>query len=127
MLACLCKSPFYIHDGNVDHDTRSVRRAGASGTTLLPSQLTGKKASFWSAIFIHTLNILPRQARDKQKENSQNWCFIVGFFESDFAADADTAALWDAASVVIGAKNALLLSLFDTKHDHFAKTGSGQT
>jgi hypothetical protein len=63
--------------------------------------------------FILKMIILPRQARDKHREDSKKDAFLQDPRDRDTLGESG--------------KKTRLCAPFYTKNDHFAKTGSGQT
>jgi hypothetical protein len=97
--------------------------SGPDGTAGTVSLAQVKKRSFWGKI-ICKHDDLPRQARDKHREeNSKNRLAQLNELAALVDADGDgTITIWE----FCGAKTPLFAP-FIYKNDHFTKTGSGQT
>eukprot|EP01046_Picozoa_sp_COSAG06_P015870 COSAG06_NODE_1032_length_11010_cov_13.156448_3_plen_99_part_00 len=96
--------------------------SGPDGTAGTVSLAQVKKRSFEP--FICKNDDLPRQARDKHREeNSKNRLAQLNELAALVDADGDgTITIWE----FCGAKTPLFAP-FIYKNDHFTKTGSGQT
>jgi hypothetical protein len=74
------------------------------------------------SIYINAANILPRQARDKHRKNSQK----VRFSQGITATVTITRSSSTSCSMVRQSKRASQFEPFYPRNDEFTQTGSGQ-
>ena len=105
-----------------DRTCYSMRKQRQSSSlTLFP--LRGRRPLF---VWLKRI-ILPRQARDKHRESTQNREATFFFLRSWTAGEGSGIRGPGLRLILAGAKNAPFFEPFVVdKNDHFAKTGSGQ-